>query len=111
MKKSAKALLAGTAAIGLAVAGAPTTASELCFAAFGGSVHYQFETTVSALQTQGTQPLTGRVFGALRRCAGLSEWPLVGGSITTSNTVILGYRAMTVDASSCGAVDNIVSLN
>jgi hypothetical protein len=85
--------------------------ADVCFTAFGGSIHYQFAGTTSAFRAIGTRNLAGVTFGSLVPCAGLTHWPLVGTEVANGRSIILGFRAMTVDASSCGAVDFIVALN
>ena len=53
----------------------------------------------------------GVVFGALAACAGQTHWPLVGTAVANNKVVVLGFRAMTVDAAGCGAVDEIAALS
>jgi len=77
---------------------------------FNGSVHLQLETTAAALKAPGTLSIGGRIFGALSPCAGLNQWPVIATKVTKGTQVILAYRAMTVDAAACGAVDEIANL-
>lgn len=100
----------GMAAI-LCLSMCPAAWAELCFTSFGGTVHLQFATTAVALRAVGTQTFGGRVFGALAPCAGLREWPVTATKDSKSGQIILAFRAMTVDAAGCGAVDEIVNLN
>lgn len=127
MKKNHKTeLLAGVTAAVLALAahadprgfdlgqedgdcGGNTT--EICFTAFGGTVHYQFSLDGCPPSGDGAFSLHGRVFGALVPCAGLGQWPVVGTAVVDGAQIVLGFRAMTVDAASCGAVDYIVRLD
>ena len=93
----------------LAVASAAS--AQTCFTAFGGSVHYQFTASVANFKQRGIRNVAGVVFGALSPCAGLTHWPLVGTEDSNGREVVLGFRAITVDAAGCGAVDEIASLN
>lgn len=106
-----RGLVTGMAALLLIAAAPIADAAEVCFTAFGGSVHYQFKTSTNRLKAVGTKPIAGRVFGALAACAGLTQWPITGTAISRSSQIILGFRAMTVDAAACGAVDLIVDLD
>lgn len=56
-------------------------------------------------------PLHGRVFGALVPCAKLTQWPVMGAVVVDGDQIVLAFRAMTVDAATCGAVDHIVRLD
>jgi hypothetical protein len=85
--------------------------ADVCFTAFGGSIHHQFAGTIAAFRAIGTRNLAGVTFGTLSSCAGLTHWPLVGTEVANGRSIILGFRAMTVDVTGCGAVDNIVALN
>lgn len=87
--------------------------AEKCFTAFGGTVHYQFATIATTLKATGTRTFGGRTFGDLASCAGLNQWPVTATvtKVPESTQIILAFRAMTVDAGSCGAVDYIVNLN
>jgi hypothetical protein len=93
------------------LAAGPLASAQTCFTAFGGSVHYQFAISPASMKQPGTKNVAGVVFGALAPCAGLTHWPVVGTVTSNEKIVVLGYRAMTVDASGCGAVDQIASLN
>jgi len=86
-------------------------AAEVCFTTFGGGTHVQFKTTATRLKAAGEKALVGRIFGGLAPCAGLNQWPLTGVAIASGNQIILGFRASTVDAAGCGAVDYIVNLD
>jgi hypothetical protein len=103
-------LLAGVAIVPI-LAGAGPASAQACFTAFGGSVHYQFTLTPAQLKAPGIRNVAGVVFGALAACAGQTHWPLVGTAVANSRVVVLGYRAMTVDAAGCGAVDDIAALS
>jgi hypothetical protein len=86
---------------------------EVCFKAFGGAIRYVLNIRSLTVVDRVTSPVSGRVFGnGLAPCAGLSEWPLVGsmiiGQLATRATI--AFRAFTVDADTCGAVDHIVDL-
>lgn len=85
----------------------PAASADTCFTVFG-STHVQFKETITAA---GYHSLTGVIFGGLAPCAGLTHWPVVGAAYTESGSIVVAYRAMTVDASGCGAVDNIANLN
>ena len=85
--------------------------AETCFSAFGGSVHYNFPIASTKFTTPGIYSTPGVIFGSLSSCAGLLKWPLIGTVVVTKTQAILAFRAMTVDASSCGAVDSIVNLS
>lgn len=103
------ALFAGIAAASLAGAGAAS--AQTCFTAFGGSVRYQFSPSPAAFKAPGTRNVAGVTFGALSACAGQNHWPLIATEIADREKIVLGFRAMTVDAASCGAVDYIVALD
>jgi hypothetical protein len=105
----ARRSMAGAIAIFAGLALTQAQAST-CFSAFGGSVHYNFAPPLASFTTPGTYSTPGVVFGSLSPCAGLSKWPIVGTVTVTATSVVLGFRTFTVDAASCGAVDNIVSL-
>ncbi len=93
------------------LAASSATAAGTCFTAFGGSVHYQFAEPANSFKTPGIINVSGVTFGALSSCAGLTHWPLVGTAVSNGKTTVLAFRAMTVAATGCGAVDEIVSLN
>jgi hypothetical protein len=84
---------------------------NFCLSAFDGTVRYQF--TIEFEEHNATEiVLKGRTFGALASCAGLSEWPLIGTLLPLGKTSsTLGWRAFTVDADNCGAVDFIVAFD
>ena len=82
-------------------------ATNQCFTAFGGSVSFVFQKPV----TNTTYAVKGRTFGALASCFGLSAWPIVGSSYKSGSNVVVAFRAMTVDAPNCGAVDWITNLS
>jgi hypothetical protein len=103
-------LFVGGIAVILCLAVSPRAWAEKCFTSFSGTVHIQLETTTAALQAQGTQSFGGRIFGSLSPCAGLNQWPVIATKVTKGTQVILAFRAMTVDAASCGAVDEIAKL-
>lgn len=86
----------------------PAASADTCFTAFGGGVHIQFK---ESIVTPGYHPLMGVIFGGLVFCAGLTHWPVVGSAYTESGSIVVAYRAMTVDAASCGATDNIANLD
>jgi hypothetical protein len=82
-------------------------AAPQCFQPFSG-VYIRFEQPV----TDSTVARNGRVFGALSSCAGLSSWPVVGNSYHSKvDGVVVAFRAFTVDANNCGAVDWIGTLS
>jgi hypothetical protein len=104
-------LMAAAGFTAAALGAAPLAqAGQTCFSGFSGTVHYNFAASSAKFTTPGTHSMPGIVFGSLASCAGLSEWPLVGTVTVTSSATILAFRAMTVDASGCGAVDEIVSM-
>jgi hypothetical protein len=109
MMFSQKLMLTGV--IVAALTGATTASAQTCFTAFGGSVHYQFAPSVAAFKATGIRNVAGVTFGSLAPCAGLTHWPLIGTEVSDKEKIVLGFRAMTVDAPGCGAVDLIVSLN
>ena len=97
--------------IAAVLAGTTTASAQTCFTAFGGTIHYQFASSVAAFKAIGIRNVAGVTFGALSPCAGLTHWPLVGTEVSDKEKIVLGFRAMTVDAPGCGAVDLIVSLS
>jgi hypothetical protein len=101
--------VAGGVLIGTAVA-APLAQAETCFSGFGGTVKYNFAPGPATFTTPGTYSVPGVTFGALSPCAGLKKWPIVGTVTVTTTSVVLAFRALTVSAASCGAVDNIVAM-
>ncbi len=76
-----------------------------------GTVHYQFSIKRHLPSGDGAFPLQGRVFGALVSCAGLAQWPVMGTVVVDGEQIVLAFRAMTVDAATCGAIDYIVHLD
>jgi hypothetical protein len=104
-----KVLIAGMTAA--ALANTAVASAQTCFTAFGGSIHYQFTASVPAFKAPGTRSLAGVTFGALASCAGLTHWPLVATEVSDRQKIVLGFRAMTVAASGCGAVDYIASVS
>lgn len=84
---------------------------EACFTGFGGAVHYQFSIRGYKPADREIGPFQGRVFGALVACAGLDRWPLMATAIAAGDRIVLTFRAMTVDAVGCGAVDYLASLD
>jgi hypothetical protein len=81
-------------------------AAPQCFQPFTG-VYVRFEQPV----TSTTTPQHGRTWGALSSCAGLASWPVVGSSHhSKTDGLVLSYRAFTLDANNCGAVDFIGTL-
>jgi hypothetical protein len=109
MMFSQKLMFSGIIAAALACA--TTASAQTCFTAFSGSIHYQFASSARAFQATGTRNVAGVIFGALQPCAGLTHWPLVGTEVSDQQTIVLGFRAMTVDAANCGAVDFIIPLS
>lgn len=82
-------------------------AAPQCFQLFSG-VYVRFSQPVTAAATAKK----GRTWGALSSCAGLSSWPVVGSSyLSKTDGIVLAYRAFTVDANTCGAVDFIGTLS
>ena len=82
-------------------------AAPQCFSPFSG-VYIRFEQPV----TDSAVARNGRVFGALSSCAGLSSWPVVGNSYhSKTDGLVVAFRAFTVDAGNCGAVDWIGTLS
>ena len=110
LAKTRKLLLASAAASPIFLGAIPASA-QACFTAFGGSTHFQFSLSAAALKAPGIRNVSGVVFGALAPCAGQTHWPVVGTVVANNRVVVLGYRAMTVDAAGCGAVDEIAVLN
>jgi hypothetical protein len=110
LPRQRRVLLAGFAALPI-VAGATPASAQACFTSFGGTVHYQFSLTPAQLRAPGIHSTPGVVFGALAACAGQTHWPLVGTAVANNRVVVLGFRAMTMDAAGCGAVDEIAALN
>jgi hypothetical protein len=106
-----KSLLGGIAIMTLAGATA-ASAQQICFTAFGRSTHFQFASSVPAFKAAGIRNVAGVMFGAgLIPCAGLTHWPLVGAEVSDRQKIVLGFRAMTVAARRCGALDFIVPLS
>ncbi len=82
-------------------------AAPQCFQEFTG-VYLRFEQPV----TDSTVARNGRVWGALSSCDGLSSWPVVGNSYhSKTDGLVVAFRAFTVDASTCGAVDFIGTMS
>lgn len=76
-------------------------ATPQCFQLFTG-VYLRFEEPV----TDTPVARNGRVWGALSSCDGLSSWPVVGNSYhSKKDGLVVGFRAFTVDANTCGATD------
>lgn len=84
---------------------------EACFTGFDGTVRYQFSIKGLKPTDKEIGPFQGRVFGALVACAGLNQWPLMANAIAAGDRIVLTFRAMTVDAVGCGAVDYLVALD
>jgi hypothetical protein len=103
--------IAATALGVLAALGAGPSSASTCFTGFGGTIHYQFTQNSSAFTSGGTRAVAGIEFGALSSCAGLARWPLIGAVQVDASGAVLGFRAMSVDATGCGAVDVIANLN
>jgi hypothetical protein len=102
----AKALVAIVALSFVALLEGSASAANQCFGLFGNTVTVEVNGSVTS-----SSALTGREFGALSSCAGLSAWPIIGSSFkSTSGAIVFAFRSMTVDASGCGAVDSIVAL-
>jgi hypothetical protein len=81
-------------------------AAPQCFQPFSG-VYIRFEQPLTSTATAQH----GRVFGALSGCAGLVSWPVVGSSHRSkTDGLVVAFRAFTVDANNCGAVDWIGTL-
>jgi hypothetical protein len=100
--KQSIAVLVGAVLLapGLAVA------APQCFQVFSG-VYVRFEQPITYTETAQT----GRTWGALSMCDGLVSWPVIGSSHhSKKDGLTLAYRAMTVDANTCGAVDFIGTL-
>lgn len=102
-------LMAGVTAA--ALVNATAASAQTCFTAFGGSIHYQFTASAAVFKAPGTRSLAGVTFGALAGCAGLTHWPLVATEVSDRQKIVLGIRALTVDAAGCGAVDYIASVS
>jgi hypothetical protein len=82
-------------------------AAPQCFQPFTG-VYIRFEQPVTSTEAA----LTGRVWGALSSCDGLVSWPVVGSShFSKTDGLTIAFRAFTVDATVCGAVDYIGTLS
>jgi hypothetical protein len=83
-----------------------TLAGPQCFQVFNG-VYVKFNQPVTTTSTAQN----GRIWGSLQGCAGLASWPVVGSSHhSKKDGLVLAYRAFTVDANNCGAVDVIGTL-
>ncbi|HUY18355.1 MAG TPA: hypothetical protein VMV15_03935 [Candidatus Binataceae bacterium] len=97
-----------TAVVSLVLIVSGSAYARQCFSLFNGTVTLEVNSSVKA-----TGPLNGREFGTgLASCAGLSAWPIIGSAFrSASGDIVLAWRAMTVDTSSCGAVDFIVDLS
>lgn len=81
-------------------------AAPQCFQVFSG-VYVRFEQPITNTETAQE----GRTWGALSMCDGLVSWPVIGASHRSKKDgLTLAYRAMTVDANTCGAVDFIGTL-
>jgi hypothetical protein len=96
-------LIVGVALLtpGMALAG------PQCFQLFSG-VYVRFEQPV----TTTTVARNGRTWGALSSCDGLSSWPVVGNSYhSKKDGIVVAFRAFTVDANTCGAVDFIGTMS
>lgn len=85
--------------------------TEFCFTGFDGTVHYQFSIKGHKSTDGEIGPFQGRVFGALVPCAGLDRWPLMATAVAAGGRIVLTFRAMTVDAVGCGAVDYLAALD
>ena len=85
--------------------------ASTCFTAFDGTIHFQFLGQPTTFTIAGVRPVVGVLFGQLGRCAGLSHWPLIGTVNVDAASAVLGFRAMTADAVSCGGTDITVNLN
>lgn len=85
--------------------------TEVCFTGFDGTVHYQFSINGYRSTDGEIGPFQGRVFGALVACAGLNQWPLMATAIVAGDRIVLTFRAMTIDAVGCGAVDYLATLD
>ncbi len=109
-KRYVKSAVTGMAAL-FSLAVCPIAQATTCFSAFGGAIHYHFSISSLALKTPGTKTFSGQTFGALVPCAGLDQWPVTATANVKNGQIILGFRAMTVDAAGCGAVDYIVNLD
>jgi hypothetical protein len=82
-------------------------AAPQCFQVFSG-VYVRFEQPITS--TEKAQ--IGRTWGALSSCDGLVSWPVIGSShFSKTDGLTLAYRAMTVDANTCGAVDFLGTLS
>jgi hypothetical protein len=82
-------------------------AAPQCFQLFSG-VYLRFEEPV----TDSPVARNGRVWGALSSCDGLSSWPVVGNSYhSKTDGLVVGFRAFTVDANTCGATDWIGTMS
>jgi hypothetical protein len=81
-------------------------AAPQCFQVFTG-VYVRFEQPITSTETAQE----GRTWGALSSCDGLVSWPVIGSSHRSKKDgLTLAYRAMTLDATNCGAVDYIGTL-
>jgi hypothetical protein len=106
MKSKSTAAIA-LAAFLLIVPWPASAKSKQCFAVFGGATTIEVNSPVT-----NSAALTGRIFGGLTSCAGLSAWPIVGSAFKSqSGAIEFAFRVMTVDDSGCGAVDWIVPLS
>ena len=92
--------------VGAALLAPMALAAPQCFSPFSG-VYIRFEQPV----TDSSVARNGRVWGALSSCDGLSSWPVVGNSYhSNADGLVVAFRAFTVDANNCGAVDWIGTL-
>jgi hypothetical protein len=99
----------GGVTLAAAVAALPAQA-QTCFIGFSSTVKYNLAVEAATLETPGTYSVAGVTFGALTPCDGLKKWPVVGTVTVTGTSIVLAFRAMTVDAKNCGATDNIVAM-
>jgi hypothetical protein len=96
-------------AVALLAAAAPAQAA-ICFSGFSDTVKYNFDVAPATFETPGTYSVPGVEFGKLTPCAGLKKWPIVGTVTVTATSVVLGFRALTVAKTACGAPDYIVAM-
>jgi len=103
-----RAWIAGIALGAMLLAPGNALAAPQCFQIFTG-VYVMFNRPIN-LGTDSA--VNGRTWGALSPCDGLSSWPIVGSAhFSKTNGLVVAYRAFTVDATVCGAVDVIGTMS
>ncbi|MCG6941444.1 MAG: hypothetical protein LJE69_09355 [Thiohalocapsa sp.] len=107
MKKATRPVIALMTMFGMA----SLHAEPVCLSAFDGDVLYEINVGENIADTDIGPSITGRVSGNLAPCAGLGAWPFEGSWLLLGDTVAVAFRAMTVDALGCGAVDTMMVMD